>query len=146
MEAKAFLKNGHFAADLGNSMPLAMANLLCLPIVVMTQMDNLPVLPITPRDCMQCMPIFIAFDQSSAGHYDAVTQITHLEPSCGVEKSVEVQSKSECCRWGQGAKKEKDIVSCDQLKKDASASRRLEVVLTTLTALVVKTHMEKKIY
>ena len=106
MEAKAFLKNGHFAADLGNSMPLAMANVLCLPIVVMTQMENLPVLPITPRDCVQCMPIFISFDQSSAGHYDAVTQITHLEPSsCGVEKSAEVQSKNECCRCGQGAKK-----------------------------------------
>ena len=30
------------------------------------------------------------------------------------------------------------------LKKDASASRGLEDVLTTLTALVVKTHMEKK--
>ena len=31
------------------------------------------------------------------------------------------------------------------LKKDASASRGLEVVLTTLTALVVKTHMEKNL-
>lgn len=35
-EAKAFLNNGHFATDLGNSMPLAMANVLCLPIVVIT--------------------------------------------------------------------------------------------------------------
>ena len=36
-------------SDLGNSMPLAMANVLCLPIVIMTPMENLPVLPITPR-------------------------------------------------------------------------------------------------
>ena len=48
-EAKAFLNDGHFAADLGNSIPLAMANVLCLPIVIMTPMENLPVLPITPR-------------------------------------------------------------------------------------------------
>ena len=105
VEAKAFLKNGHFAADLGNSVPLAMANVLCLLMVVLTQMENLPVLPTTPRDCMQCMQIFIAIDQSGAGHHDAVTQITLSEPSCEVGKSVEVQSKSECCRCGQGAKK-----------------------------------------
>jgi len=61
-EAKAFLNDDHFATDLGNSMPLAMANVLCLPIVIMTPMENLPVLPITPRECIQCMSIFIAFD------------------------------------------------------------------------------------
>ncbi|KAJ7353725.1 hypothetical protein OS493_032595 [Desmophyllum pertusum] len=71
-EAKLFLNDGHFATDLGNAMPLAMANALKLPIVVFTQMENLPVLPITPRETIKCMPILVAFDQSGPGHYDAV--------------------------------------------------------------------------
>jgi len=117
-EAKAFLNDGHFATELGNSMPLAMANVLCLPIVFMTLMENLPVLPITPRECIQCMPIFIAFDQSGAGHYDAVSQMQHSDSSLEVEKCNEMCNKNECCRCGQGAKKnEKDTVSCDQFKK-----------------------------
>lgn len=41
-------------------------------------------------------------------------------------------------------KRRRTLCLVTNLKKDASASRRLEVVLTTLTALVVKTHMEKK--
>ena len=45
-EAQLFLSDGHFASDLGNSMPLAMANLLRIPIVIMTQMENLPVIPV----------------------------------------------------------------------------------------------------
>ena len=39
-EAKLFLNDGHFATDLGNAMPLAMANALKLPIVIITQMEN----------------------------------------------------------------------------------------------------------
>ena len=147
VEAKAFLKNGHFATDLGNSMPLAMANVLCLPIVVMTQMENLPVLPITPRDCLQCMPIFIAFDQSGAGHYDAVTQITHSESSCEVEKSVEVENKNECCRCGQGAKKsEKDIVSCDQFKKRCKCFQGVRSCTDKCQCLGCENPYGKKIY
>lgn len=71
-EAKLFLNNGHFATDLGNAMPLAMANALKLPIVIFTEMENMPVLPITPRETIKCMPIFLTFDQSGPGHYDAV--------------------------------------------------------------------------
>ena len=66
---------------------------------------------------MQCMPIFIAFDQSSAGHYDAVTQTTHFERSCGVEKSVKCKARVSAVDVDKEQKKEKDIVSCDQFKK-----------------------------
>jgi len=32
------------------------------------------------------MPIFIAFDQSGAGHYDAVSQMPHLDLSLEDDK------------------------------------------------------------
>lgn len=119
-EAKLFLNDGHFATDLGNAMPLAMANALKLPIVVFTQMENLPVLPITPRETIKCMPILVAFDQSGPGHYDAVEMSSSksMPPSQESDKTVIELGNDDSCRCGQGAKKnKKDIISCDVFKK-----------------------------
>ena len=108
-EAKLFLNNGHFATELGNAMPLAMANALKLPIVIFTDMENMPLLPITPRETIKCMPIFLTFDQSGPGHYDAVempvTKCT--QPSKEIPKRVIEPSNDDSCRCGQGAKKDK---------------------------------------
>ena len=126
-EARLFLNDGHFATQLGNSMPLTMGNVLKLPVVVVTEMENLPVLPITPRESIQCLPIFIAFDQSGAGHYDAVVQIPKSEPSCEVQKPIVEKNEGNCCRCGQGAKKkEKGNTSCDQFKKRCKCFQALK--------------------
>ena len=122
VEAKLFLDDGHFASELGNSMPLAMANVLKLPMVVFSQMENVPVLPVSPRVSIQCMPIFVAFDVSGPGHYDAVAQV----PVTSANQEGEILlsnndqdklNKSSCCRCGQGAKKKQQTVtSCDKFK------------------------------
>ena len=122
-EALLFLADGHFASDLGNSMPLAMANLLKLPLVVISQMESLPVIPITPRETIYCLPIFIAFDHSGSGHYDALAHITGSQsPSDCIKKPSSCDNKDtpsiEGCRCGQGArKKQPNITSCDSFKK-----------------------------
>ena len=119
-EARLFLTDGHFASELGNSMPLAMANLLKLPIVVMTQMEHLHVIPVTPRETLECLPIFVAFDHSGAGHYDAVAHITVSQQSSETQPPSKNKDSTitECCRCGQGArKKEANITSCDSFKK-----------------------------
>ena len=119
-EAKLFLNNGHFATDLGNAMPLAMANALKLPIVIFTEMENMPVLPITPRETIKCMPIFLTFDQSGPGHYDAVEMPLSkcTQPSKDIPKKVIEPSTDDSCRCGQGTKKDKkDTISCDVFKK-----------------------------
>ena len=61
LEAQLFLADGHFASDLGNSMPLAMANSLKLPLVVISQMESLPVIPITPRKQFNACPFLLLF-------------------------------------------------------------------------------------
>ena len=98
-EAKLFLNDGHFATDLGNAMPLAMANALKLPIVIFTQMENLPVLPITPREKIKCMPIFLAFHQSGPGHYDAVEMSSShsMPPSKEIDKTNIEHGKDDSC-------------------------------------------------
>jgi len=75
-EASSSLNDGYFAAELGNCMALAMANLLNLPIVVITQMESMKVVLVTPRETLHCLPIFVKFDHSGEGHYDAVAYNT----------------------------------------------------------------------
>ena len=120
-EARLFLTDGRFASELGNSMPLAMANLLNkLPIVVMTQMEHLHVIPVTPRETLECLPILVAFDHSGAGHYDAVAHITVSQQSSETQPPSKNKDSTitECCRCGEGArKKEANITSCDSFKK-----------------------------
>lgn len=106
-EASLFLNDGYFASELGNCMALAMANLLSLPIVVITQMESMSVVPVTPRETLQCLPIFVAFDHSGEGHYDAVAHSTSHSvatetKSCSVNSTA---TDPESCRCGQGAKK-----------------------------------------
>ena len=106
-EASLFLNDGYFASDLGNCMALAMANLLNLPIVVITQMESMSVVPIIPRETLQCLPIFVAFDHSGEGHYDAVAHgtshsvVTETQ-SCSVGNMA---TNPESCRCGQGARR-----------------------------------------
>jgi len=84
-----------------------MANALKLPIVIITQMANLPVLPITPRETIKCMPIFLAFHQSGPGHYGAVemTSSQSMPPSQEIDKTNIELGKDDSCRCGQDEKK-----------------------------------------
>ena len=119
-EAQLFLSIGHFASERGNFMPLAMANLLKIPIVITTQMENLPVIPDSPRESLQCLPIFVAFEHSGTGHYDAVDHIAKIQPTSDTKPSYSNKDHIfvECCRCGQGAsKKESNITSCDSFRK-----------------------------
>ena len=104
-------------------MALAMANLLNLPIVVITQMESMSVVPVTPRETLQCLQIFVAFHHSGEGHYDAVSHSTsHSVATETQSRSISnIATNPESCRCGQGArKKESNITSCDNFKKGAS--------------------------
>ena len=48
-EASLFLNDVFFTSEFGNCMTVAMANLLNLPIVLITQMESMSAVPVTPR-------------------------------------------------------------------------------------------------
>ncbi len=48
-EATNFLQNGHYDSELGNTMPLAMANALKVTFVVFTSLSGSPIFFVTPR-------------------------------------------------------------------------------------------------
>lgn len=111
-EANLVLQDGHFASELGNSMPLAASNALCLPIIVFTAMLNFPLLPICPQDkTVSDEPIYLVYDMSFAGHYDAVQQqVNQLDQQHQDEQLMTAANQSSnqpqlSCRCGQGAKR-----------------------------------------
>ena len=64
-EANLFLQDSHFVSELGNSMPLAASNAMCLPIVVFNAMFNFPLLPICPQDkTLSDDPIYLVYNIS----------------------------------------------------------------------------------
>ena len=55
-------------------MPLAMANVLQLPIVLITSAQNMPIVTVTPRSTISETSIIHAYTQRGAGHYDALME------------------------------------------------------------------------
>lgn len=94
-EAPRFLEQGYFYGPLGNTMVLAISNALGLPIIVFSSAAHYPVINIVPRVFKLSIPLYIAFNQAGAGHYDAVL----FGPSLHLN-----DQKSKRCHCGKGAK------------------------------------------
>jgi len=122
-EAILFLQDGHFASELGNSMPLAATNALRIPIMVFSDMSNFPVLPLCPRDkVLNDNPICLAYDMRFSGHYDAIRPITEEKKQetdmyVTLPQSDTAKQSQVSCRCGQGAKRnKKEFTSCQVFK------------------------------
>ena len=60
--------------ELGNTMPLALANVLSTPLLLFTSNETMPVLSITPSTIHDAIPcLYLRFNQFGAGHYDAIS-------------------------------------------------------------------------
>ena len=75
-EARNFLENGHFSSSLGDSMPLAMANVLQIPITILAPHYLTPLISVFPRCHVDCIPpLMLAYENSGPGHYDALVPV-----------------------------------------------------------------------
>lgn len=88
-EAQKFLQPRFYESELGNCVPLAMSNILQMPIVIFTSMENYPVTHVIPRGrVLSEVPLYLSYDHSGSGHYNLVVEETtadsgtvSLEPS-----------------------------------------------------------------
>ena len=71
-EAIKFMQSGYFFGKLADTIVLALSNLLGLPFIVFTSSIYQPVITITPRHLKIPIPVYLAFNQSGAGHYNDV--------------------------------------------------------------------------
>ena len=125
--ALTYKSPGSFSGACGNLMVMALANVLKINIVLFTSMEQMPVIPIIPRDTLLTPePIYVAFNHSDCGHYDAVTPVSSStdEVNCGVtggptdsdvSDSNLVQDKKGCKCGKGGAKGKSDRTFCNQV-------------------------------
>ena len=71
-----FETSGYFSSDLGDLMPIAMANVLRMPIVIVTSESHTPLISVCPEETiLYSTPLFLAYNRLGAGHYDAAVSM-----------------------------------------------------------------------
>ena len=102
-EAKKYLNDGYYDSQLGNLMPLAMAEALESNFILF-RTDDVQPLFVTPQCVSIHRTIFLVYDPQGSGHYDAALtyQSTHALPkskpikcSCGVNRK---EASHSCCK------------------------------------------------
>ena len=78
-ESEQFRISGEFAGPLGDTMPLAMANVLNMPVYILTSVHNFPFLSVFPHSSVNGdTGIFLSHNQEGPEHYD--TQVFQASP------------------------------------------------------------------
>jgi hypothetical protein len=71
-----FETSGYFNSDLGDLMPIAMANVLRIPIVIVTSESHTPLISVCPEETiLYSTPLFLTYSRLGAGHYDAAVSM-----------------------------------------------------------------------
>lgn len=70
-EIEKFKTNGYFASEVGDLCAIACAKILRIPIVLITALPSIPSIPFVPPEFVTVTPLYIAYDHSGPGHYDA---------------------------------------------------------------------------
>ena len=128
-EATHFLQQGHFFGPLANTMVVAISNALGLPIIIFSSACHYPVINITPRVCKVSIPIYVAFNQSGAGHYDAVSFKDDI-PAHTVPPSISQSTTKETrCNCGKSDKHYSTTKRCVVLQYKYTTSIRCPCLL-----------------
>lgn len=116
-EAQKFLEPGHYNSELGNCVPMAMSNILQIPLVIFTSMENYPITQVIPRTrVLSEIPIYLAYSHSDSGHYNLAVQVNHTqsnpvsveaiskEPDKNLQFEIDSATQHEAgCSCGRGA-------------------------------------------
>ena len=109
-EADRFNQLGFFASNLGNSVLLALSNVIGMQFIVFTAQESHPVIHISPRKVKCGVPIYLAFSSAGCGHYDAV--IKESSPQTLTQEPEEASNRCNCGKNTIG----KDITHCVPIK------------------------------
>ena len=72
-EASAFFSSGVFASSIGDIMPLALSNVLQVPIFILSTQTLVPFIEIHPRRFSETSAaIFLTYNHAGPGHYNAL--------------------------------------------------------------------------
>jgi hypothetical protein len=117
-ESEKYRKKGTFAGSLGDSMPLALANMLKLPLMILSTEHNVPFIDICPRNVItNAVPVFLARYNAGGGHYNAIIldEIDHQEANIptSTNSSIAISNPT-------GTGNERLTCRCDSSKRKRS--------------------------
>lgn len=97
-QAKAFLCSGEFASDIGDLVITALSNIFRIPIIVLTSVQNMPIVIQHPThsSVLNMDPIFLAYNQYGSGHYYAVVPSTQNDQAVQDQLSCPTQENRSC--------------------------------------------------
>lgn len=112
-------------------MVLAISNVLRVPLILFTFIENLSVVTITPRvDVSGGEPILLAFNQFGNGHYDPVVLVSHpnidvIDNGESAESAPLGDTMSKQCRCGRGRdRKYREKIPCTNKQMDDNNKTR----------------------
>ena len=105
-QATQFAKSGEFASDIGDLVLAALSNILNIPIVVFTSVENMPIIVQYPSysSISTPDPIYLAYLQHGLGHYDAALPISENIDTPPVNGSIHTDThatKTSGCSCGR---------------------------------------------
>ena len=105
-EAKLFFQSGHFNSDLGDTVLLALSNVLGLSIMVFSSIQSHSVINILPRKLKIAIPIHLAHLQYGQGHYDValVAQDASACDHSGTQNPLSISPTVVHCSCGKNDK------------------------------------------
>ena len=71
-EVYKFSQDGFFANEVGDLCARATAKVLKIPIAIVTALPSTTTVPFLSQEFLTTTPIYIAYDHSGPGHYDAI--------------------------------------------------------------------------
>ncbi len=118
-EVNRFLLPGHFETSIGDAMPLAAANALNIPIALVTSVESMPFIIVTPEvESITSLPLFLAFTQEGTGHYDSLVEAAKMQ---NTQQSL--PQKELRCRCGVN-NRDPDSINCCIAPKTNIAKKR----------------------
>lgn len=74
-ETERFREEGTFCGEVGDLVIKVWSDILCVPIMVVTNIAGTPYLPFIPDESVTDQPLFIASMALGPGHYDATNKV-----------------------------------------------------------------------
>ena len=99
-EIERFRRSGEFAGALGNALPMGMANVLSMPVFILTTVHNMPVVSVAPRISNNQGVIWLSYNQQGPGHYDTlVAKAENSDQANVMTESSEIQKDQNACKY-----------------------------------------------
>ena len=99
-EIERFRRSGEFAGALGDALTMGMANVLSMPVLILTTVHNMPVVSVAPRISSNPEVIWLSYNQQGPGHYDTLVAKAENKDQANVMKeSSEIQKDQNACKY-----------------------------------------------